>query len=273
MSESEAQSTQKNKVVCVRRIIKYDVPDNNNYSDTIQELQFVPNMSHNLYPVDGTTFEEIQIDNVMHIDNMKPDVKVIPEKDNVKPTDKDETIVVHFTPIKKEKKVNLDESDKNGEESEKTIDDPVSNIAAMLNQQFESETPEKPQIILNSDTDSNKNQSENTQNNDFSKEQTLDSEIQLENTDDSYFKDIQKMEQEKVSDKTEIFLTSLNIPVTKRDRYLITRRHRNIHPIPLSQDKAWMRSIPQVCKILSNLQQIGEIDMTPDSYDMWYYRH
>lgn len=273
MSESEAQSTQAKQVIIVHRIIKYDVPDDNNYSDTIQELKFMSNMANQIYPVDGTTFEAIRVEDITHVDGMKPNIEVIPEKDNVQPTDKDETIVVHFTPVEGEQKPDLDEDSDNESEEKQEENDPVNTIANLLNQQFESETPEEPQIISKSD-DNEEKQAETEQDDEPSEEPSpLESEIELEEKNNDRFKDIEELEQEEVPDKAETFLASLNIPVTKREEYLIIRRHRNVHPIPLSQDKAWLRSIPQVCEVLSNLQQIGEIDMTPDSYDMWYYRH
>lgn len=273
MSESEAQSTQAKQVIIVRRIIKYDVPDDNNYSDTIQELKFMSNMANQIYPVDGTTFEAIRVEDITHVDGMKPNIEVIPEKDNVQPTDKDETIVVHFTPVEGEQKPDLDENSDNESEEKQEENDPVNTIANLLNQQFESETPEEPQIISKSD-DNEEKQAETEQDDEPSEEPSpLESEIELEEKNNDRFKDIEELEQEEVPDKAETFLASLNIPVTKREEYLIIRRHRNVHPIPLSQDKAWLRSIPQVCEVLSNLQQTGEIDMTPDSYDMWYYRH
>lgn len=271
MSESEAQSTQAKQVINVRRIIKYDVPDGNNYSDTIQEVKFMSNMADQVVPIDGTTFEELRVDDITHVDGMKPDIEVIPEKDDVQPTDKDETIVVHFTPVEGEQKPDLDENSGDESKENQNENDPVNTIANLLNQQFESETPEEPQIISKSDD----NEEEQTEQDDESSEEpsTLESEIEMEKENNDRFENIEELEQEEVPDKTETFLASLNIPVTKREEYLIIRRHRNVHPIPLSQDKAWLRSIPQVCEVLSNLQQIGEIDMTPDSYDMWYYRH
>lgn len=273
MSESEAQSTQAKKVINVRRIIKYDVPDGNNYSDTIQEVKFMSNMANQVVPIDGTTFEELRVDDITHVDGMKPDIEMIPEKDNVQPTDKNETIVVHFTPVEGEQKPNLDEDNDNESEEEQNENNPVNAIVSLLNQQFENETPEEPQIISQPD-DSQEKQTEIVPDiKPSEKLSALESNIRLEEENKDCFKDIEEMEQEKVSEKAETFLASLNIPVTKREEYLIIRRHRNVHPIPLSQDKAWLRSIPQVCEVLSNLQQIGEIDMTPDSYDMWYYRH
>lgn len=255
MENEELENSSGQKMV--RRIIKYDVPDNQKYSDTVEELPFLRSMNGDYLPVDGSTFDEINVDEIMHVDGMHPDIPVIPKKRNVSPNDEDETIIVHFIPNESSHQKKSNKKDK-----EKELDVPEP----------ENEDDE----VSNETSKENDNQSDNDhleqkEEKDLpTKEESLtDEKIERQRVGE---KEKQHLANENVSQPLDAYLTSLNFS-TKRSEHIPTRKKQYIKLIPLHQDQAWLRTIPKVSQMLEQFKQIGEAKVAPDSYDIWYYRH
>lgn len=254
MENEELENTSGQKIV--RRIIKYDVPDNQKYSDTVEELPFIRSMNGTDYlPTDGTTFDEINVDEIMHVDGMHPDISVIPKKRNVGPNDEDETVIVHFIPDDNSRQENNDEKNEKKEsdalEPENEGNDISSNTSKENNNQLDN-----AQIEQKEEKDSSE---ENLANKEVEEQKAKEDEKQ-------------KLAEETVPQSLDAYLVSLNFP-TKRSESIFTRKNEYIKLIPLHQDQAWLRTIPKVSQMLEQFKQIGEAKVASGSYDIWYYRH
>lgn len=254
MENEELENTSGQKIV--RRIIKYDVPDNQKYSDTVEELPFIRSMSGTDYlPTDGTTFDEINVDEIMHVDGMHPDISVIPKKRNVSPNDEDETVIVHFIPDDNSRQENNDEKNEKKESDAlkpENEDNDISNEPSKEN----NNQLDNAQIEQKEEKDSSE---ENLANKEFEEQKAKEDEKQ-------------KLAEETVPQSLDAYLVSLNFP-TKRSESIFTQKNEYIKLIPLHQDQAWLRTIPKVSQMLEQFKQIGEAKVASGSYDIWYYRH
>lgn len=255
MEDEELENTSGQKVI--RRVIKYDVPDNQKYSDTVEELPFLRSMNGNYLPIAGTTFDEINVNEMIRVNGMHPDVSIVPEKRNVSSNDEDETVIIHFIPDENPRQENTDGKDEKKEtdtlEPENEDDDISNETSKESNNQLDN-----VQVEQKEEKDSSTIK-ENLANKEFEEQKAKEDEKQ-------------KLAEETVPQSLDAYLVSLNFP-TKRSESIFTRKNEYIKLIPLHQDQAWLRTIPKVSQILEQFKQIGEAKVASGSYDIWYYRH